>query len=46
MAIAKLSKAGIIKAIVSYNLDPLHRMSGVNPNILAELHGNVNLEKC
>ena len=46
MAILKLQKEGLVKFVVSQNTDGLHRRSGLEPNVLAELHGNTNMEKC
>ena len=46
MSFVALEKAGILKCLVSQNIDGLHRRSGVSPAILAELHGNYNLEVC
>lgn len=46
MAILKLQEEGLIKFVVSQNTDGLHRRSGLDPNFLAELHGNTNMEKC
>ena len=31
---------------VSQNVDGLHRRSNINSTVLAELHGNTNLERC
>jgi NAD-dependent SIR2 family protein deacetylase len=46
MALYALVKAGIVKLIVSTNLDNLHRRSGVLVTHLAELHGNCYKEIC
>ena len=46
LAYVKLMEAGLLKFVVSQNVDGLHRKSGIPPENLAELHGNVNFEKC
>lgn len=46
MAILKLQEEGLVKFVVSQNTDGLHRRSGLDPSVLAELHGNTNMEKC
>eukprot|EP01125_Pyxidicula_operculata_P022296 TRINITY_DN9033_c0_g1_i1.p1 TRINITY_DN9033_c0_g1~~TRINITY_DN9033_c0_g1_i1.p1 ORF type:complete len:550 (-),score=168.86 TRINITY_DN9033_c0_g1_i1:87-1736(-) len=46
MAIAELVKRGIVKSVVSTNVDGLHMRSGVPSEKLAELHGNSYLEVC
>ncbi len=46
MALVGLMQAGILKFLVSQNIDGLHRKSGIPYEQLAEVHGNRNLEKC
>eukprot|EP01022_Parablepharisma_sp_SALTPOND_P000917 TRINITY_DN105249_c1_g1_i1.p1 TRINITY_DN105249_c1_g1~~TRINITY_DN105249_c1_g1_i1.p1 ORF type:complete len:460 (+),score=31.77 TRINITY_DN105249_c1_g1_i1:186-1382(+) len=46
MALFKLIEEGVVKFLVSQNIDGLHRKSGIPYESLAELHGNRNLEKC
>lgn len=45
MALMALAKKGIIKYIVTQNVDGLHIKSGVSPSKISELHGNVFKEK-
>lgn len=45
-ALAKLIEKGLVKHIISQNGDGLHGLSGVKPECLSELHGNVFLELC
>ena len=46
MALVKLQEQGLLRFLISQNVDNLHRKSGINPALLAELHGNCNLLKC
>jgi NAD-dependent SIR2 family protein deacetylase len=46
MALVKLVEEGILKHIISQNVDGLHRKSGIDAIHISELHGNTNLEKC
>lgn len=45
-ALAKLVELGLIKHIISQNGDGLHGLSGILPDKLSELHGNVFVEVC
>ncbi|MFV2016684.1 MAG: Sir2 family NAD-dependent protein deacetylase, partial [Candidatus Heimdallarchaeota archaeon] len=44
--IVDLFKLGLVKAVLSQNVDGLHLDSGLETEILAEIHGNKNLMKC
>ena len=46
MAIVALLRAGMLKKVISTNTDGLHRRSGVQPQEIAELHGNTNKVRC
>jgi len=46
MAFVKLVHEGLLKFVSSQNVDGLHRKSGIPIEMLAELHGNMNLEVC
>lgn len=45
-AIAKLVEMGLLKHVISQNVDGIHRLSGVPQAQISELHGNVFHEKC
>jgi NAD-dependent deacetylase len=44
--ITKLVEAGLVKKVISQNIDNLHRRSGLNEDNLIELHGNFTIMKC
>jgi NAD-dependent SIR2 family protein deacetylase len=46
MALVALQRAGLVRCVVSTNVDGLHRRSGLAPTELAELHGNCYIETC
>lgn len=46
MSLVKLMQQGLLKFLISQNVDGLHRKSGIPPEKIAELHGNTNLEVC
>lgn len=46
MAIVELQKIGKLKFLISQNVDNLHLKSGIRPELLAELHGNITRLRC
>jgi NAD-dependent SIR2 family protein deacetylase len=46
LAIVELQKLGKLKYLISQNVDNLHLKSGIRPDILAELHGNITKLRC
>lgn len=46
MALSELMKKGILKHIISQNIDGLHLKSGVPVSQISEVYGNYNLEIC
>jgi NAD-dependent SIR2 family protein deacetylase len=46
MAIVELQKLGKLAFLISQNIDNLHLGSGIRPDLLAELHGNVTKLRC
>ncbi len=46
LALVELQNMGIMKFLISQNVDNLHLKSGIKPEMLAELHGNYTLMKC
>jgi NAD-dependent SIR2 family protein deacetylase len=46
MAIVELQNLGKLSFLISQNIDNLHLRSGITPDRLAELHGNVAKLRC
>jgi NAD-dependent SIR2 family protein deacetylase len=46
LAIVALQKLGKLKFLISQNVDNLHLKSGIKPELLAELHGNIAKLRC
>lgn len=46
LAIVELQKIGKLKFLISQNVDNLHLKSGILPDLLAELHGNMTKLRC
>jgi len=46
IAIVELQKMGKLKFLISQNVDNLHLKSGIDPDLLAELHGNMTKLRC
>jgi NAD-dependent SIR2 family protein deacetylase len=45
-AIRSLQDLGLLKFLISQNVDNLHLKSGIRPELLAELHGNLTKLRC
>lgn len=46
LAIVELQKLGKLKFLISQNIDNIHLKSGIKPELLAELHGNIAKLRC
>jgi NAD-dependent SIR2 family protein deacetylase len=46
LAIVEMQKIGKLKYLISQNVDNLHLKSGIRPDLLAELHGNITKLRC
>jgi NAD-dependent deacetylase len=46
MAIVELQNLGKLAFLISQNVDNIHLKSGINPESLAELHGNITKVRC
>lgn len=45
-AVARLEKAGKLRAVVTQNIDGLHRKAGTSLDLLVELHGTMDAVEC
>jgi NAD-dependent SIR2 family protein deacetylase len=45
-AIVELQKLGKLQFLISQNVDNLHLKSGIRPELIAELHGNMTKVRC
>ncbi|MCG3259404.1 MAG: Sir2 family NAD-dependent protein deacetylase [Candidatus Heimdallarchaeota archaeon] len=46
LALVALQDMGVLKFLISQNVDNLHLKSGIKPELIAELHGNYMYMKC
>jgi len=46
LAIVELQKLGKLSFLISQNVDNIHLRSGIHPDLLAELHGNIAKLRC
>jgi len=46
LAVKELQDLGLLKFLISQNVDNLHLKSGIRPDFLAELHGNISRLRC
>jgi len=46
LTLVELQKLGKLKFLISQNVDNLHLKSGIRPELLAELHGNITKLRC
>jgi NAD-dependent SIR2 family protein deacetylase len=46
LALVELQRLDKLRFLITQNTDNLHRRSGIDPEILAELHGNGHLMRC
>ena len=45
-SIVEIQRLGKLKFLISQNVDNLHLKSGIKPDLLAELHGNITKLRC
>ncbi len=46
MAVARLHAAGLLRQVVTQNIDGLHQDAGVPPDAVIELHGSARVVRC
>jgi len=46
LAVAELQRLGKLAFLISQNVDNLHLKSGIRPELIAELHGNITKLRC
>ena len=46
LAIVELQNMGVLKFLISQNVDNLHLKSGIKPELIAEFHGNIAKLRC
>jgi len=46
LAIVELQNMGKLRFLITQNVDNLHLMSGINPELIAEFHGNSSKLRC
>ncbi len=46
LSLRELQRLGKLQFLITQNTDNLHRLSGIHPELLAELHGNGQLMRC
>lgn len=46
LALARLQQAGLLRAVITQNIDGLHQKSGIASETTYELHGNAHVVRC
>jgi len=46
LAIVELQNMGVLKFLITQNVDNLHLRSGIKPELIAEFHGNITKLRC
>jgi NAD-dependent deacetylase len=46
LSLLELQRLGKLQFLITQNTDNLHRLSGIHPELLSELHGNGQLMRC